>query len=266
LCDAYRAFNNPGYLDLALKNAAFILKNLVDRSGRLIRTCKIDRISSISLVQPDSLGQDGRGEATIAFLDDYANIIDAFTALYEVTFNEGWLTHAKKLIDKAIKYYYDQAGGIFYYTAVYDEQLIARKSEIMDGVIPASNSVMARNLKKLALLFDDKYYVDISAQLLRNIVPHLAKYGSSYSNWITLLTEEIYGTYEIAIAGVEADGLRKEIENTYVPNKIILGGKKGSLPLLKDKFSAGTQIFICRDKTCSLPVVNVADALNQIQF
>jgi uncharacterized protein YyaL (SSP411 family) len=47
--------------------------------------------------------------------------------------------------------------------------LIARKSEMMDGVIPASNSVMARNLKKLGLLFDNEGYLEVSAQLLRNI-------------------------------------------------------------------------------------------------
>jgi uncharacterized protein YyaL (SSP411 family) len=266
LCEAYRAFNNPRYLDLALKNAAFMLKNLVDIEGRLIRTYKNKGIPPPSDAQADSVGQEGRGEASIAFLDDYANIIDAFIAVYEVTFNEDWLTHAKKLTDKAIKYYYDQAGGIFYYTAVDDEKLIARKSEIMDGVIPASNSVMARNLKNLGLLFDDKYYADVSTQLLRNMVPHLAKYGSSYSNWIMLLTEEIFGTYQIAIAGPEAEGLRKEIENNYIPNKIMLGGEKGSLPLLIDKFGAGTQIFICLDKTCGLPVTNAADALKQIQF
>ena len=164
----------------------------------------------------------------------------------------------------AVAHYYDTDNGIFFFTADDDEQLIARKSEIMDGVTPASNSVMARNLKKLGLFFDDNSYTEISAQLLRNIAPHLARYGSSYSNWIMLLQEEIYGTYEIAIAGGNAEDLRRELENNYIPNKIILGGKKGSLPLLQDKFGAETQIFICRDKTCGLPVCSIEDALQQI--
>ncbi|MEO6976728.1 MAG: thioredoxin domain-containing protein, partial [Mucilaginibacter sp.] len=161
----------------------------------------------------------------------------------------------------AINHYYDAEKGIFYFTAEDDEQLIARKSEIMDGVIPASNSVMARNLKKLGLLFDNENYQQISAQLLRNLVPHLSRYGSSYSNWIMLLIEEVFGTYEIAIAGDDFERLRKEIENNYVPNKIMLGGKKGSLPLLQDKFGTGTQIFICKDRTCGLPTTDVKRAL-----
>ncbi len=243
LCDAYRAFDKPEYLDIALKNAGFILDNLITKDGRLTRIFKTDNVGQV------------------AFLDDYANIIDAFIGLYEVTFDEQWLTYVKSLADKAITHYYDAEKGIFYFTAADDELLIARKSEIMDGVIPASNSVMARNLKKLGLLFDDENYQEISAQLLRNLVPHLARYGSSYSNWIMLLIEEVFGIYEIAIVGDDFERLRKEIENNYIPNKIMLGGKKGSLPLLQDKFGAGTQIFICKDKTCGLPATDVKNAL-----
>ena len=200
----------------------------------------------------------------IAFLDDYANVIDGLIALYEVTFNEKWLGHAIELADQAIAHYYDPAKGIFYFTADDEEQLIARKSEIMDGVIPSSNSVMARVLKKLGLLYDDEEYLEVSAQLLRNVAPQMAKYGSAYSNWAMLLLDEVFGTYEVAITGNDYEEKRMEIENNYIPNKIILGGTKGSLPLLQDKFGPETQIFICKDKTCSLPVHNTTDALKQI--
>ena len=37
LCDAYRAFNKPEYLEVALKNARFILDTLINRDGRLTR-------------------------------------------------------------------------------------------------------------------------------------------------------------------------------------------------------------------------------------
>jgi uncharacterized protein YyaL (SSP411 family) len=247
LCDAYRAFNKPAYLELAVKNAEFILHNLLGQNGRLSRVYNSNTAGS-----------------TVAFLDDYANIIDALIALYEVSFNEEWLLHAKSLADTAIEHYYDEGNGIFFYTADDDEQLIARKSEIMDGVTPASNSVMARNLKKLGLLFDNESYIKVSAQLLRNIMPQLAKYGTAYSNWTMLLLDEVFGIYEIAITGNNAETLRREIEFNYIPNKIILGGKKGSLPLLQDKFGKSTQIFVCKDKTCGLPANNTADALKQV--
>jgi uncharacterized protein YyaL (SSP411 family) len=247
LCDAYRAFGKPGYLGIALKNAGFILNNFLGNDARLKRVFNPDETSE-----------------TVAFLDDYANIIDGFIALYEVTFDELWLKHAKNLANNAINHYYNAENGIFYFTADDDEQLIARKSEIMDGVMPSSNSVMARNLKKLGLLFDNENYQQISAQMLRNIVPHMARYGSSYSNWMLLMMDEVFGTYEIAITGDDFEAKRREVENNYIPNKIMLGGKKGSLPLLQGKFGPETQIFICKDRVCGLPSLEVDDALKQI--
>lgn len=249
LCEAYRAFEKPEYLELALKNADFIMNNLLGQNGRLSRVYGSPVIDGIP----------------VAFLDDYANIIDGLIALYEVTFNEDWLQQAKALADTAMAHYYDEANGIFFYTADDDEQLIARKSEIMDGVTPASNSAMAHSLKKLGLLFDNENYAAVSAQLLRNIMPQLAKYGTAYSNWTMLLLDEVYGIYEVAVTGLEAETVRKELENNYIPNKIILGGTKGSLPLLQDKFGKSTQIFVCIDKTCGLPANNTADALKQMQ-
>ena len=250
LCEAYRAFNKPRYLEMALRNAEFII-------GNLLKGAKLNRIYK----SPLSIGE-GRGEAT--FLDDYANVTDAFIALYEVTFDEAWLIRSQKLADYTLAHYYNEEGGIFYYTADNDELLIARKSEIMDGVIPASNSVMARNLKKLGLFFDNEDYVEVSAQLLRNITPHLAKYSTAYANWTMLFLDEVFGTYEVAIIGNHAEMKRVEMEQNYIPNKIIMGGNHGSLPLLAGKFNDETRIFICRDKTCGLPAYNISDALKQI--
>jgi uncharacterized protein YyaL (SSP411 family) len=244
LCEAYRAFNEPEYLELALNNADFIVSKLIDNE-------RINRIY--------------QSETKVAFLDDYANVAEAFIALYEVTFDEQWLEHAVALTDAAITHYYDKANGMFFFTADDDEQLIARKSEIMDGVIPASNSVMARNLKKLGLLFDNERYTEISAQQLRNIMPHIAKYGTAYSNWSILLLDEVFGVNEVAIVGPDAETFRIEMEKNYVPNKIILGGTKGSLPLLRDKFSHKTQVFVCKDRTCGLPADDIAGALKQIK-
>ncbi len=251
LCEAYRAFDEPKYLELALKNAGFINTYLITSTQRLIR-----------IYQP---GTDKETLKPIAFLDDYANIIDAFIALYEVTFDISWLNQAKALTRQAIDHYYNAAEGMFYYTAEDDEQLIARKGEIMDGVIPSSNSVMANNLKKLSLFYADDNFEEISAQLLRNLMPYMAKYGSVYSNWANLLLLEVFGISEVAITGPDAETLRWEIEQHYLPNKIILGGEQENLPLLENRVGETDRIFVCKNKTCGLPVTSVAEALKQIE-
>ncbi|WP_317169522.1 hypothetical protein [Mucilaginibacter humi] len=64
----------------------------------------------------------------------------------------------------------------------------------------------------MGLLFDNEQYQEISAQQLRNIMPHLAKYGSAYSNWSMLLLDEVFGTNEVAIVGADAEAFRLEME------------------------------------------------------
>lgn len=243
LCDAFRVLPDERYLQFAITNAEFIMKYLTE-GDKLIRIYQ--------------------SADKIAFLDDYANIIDAFIALYEVTFDIKWLTQARAFTNRAIADFYDEQEGMFFYTAVTDEELIARKCEIMDGVIPASNSVMARNLKKLSLFFENEPYEQIAAQLLRNLMPYMAKYGSAYANWAMLLLEEVFGIYEIAITGPFAFNMAEQFAPYYIPNKIMLGGEEENLPLLQNRIGNATRIFICKDKTCGLPADNVQDALKQI--
>lgn len=78
------------------------------------------------------------------------------------------------------------------------------------------------------------------------------------------MLNEVFGIYEVAVTGENSEQLRSELEKTFIPNKIMLGGKKGSLPLLADKFDGTSRIFICKDRTCGLPALTVADALKQI--
>jgi uncharacterized protein YyaL (SSP411 family) len=248
LCDAYKAFADEEFLELALRNANFIEANLMKPEGGLFRNHK-----------------DGKS-AINAFLDDYALLMEAFISLYEVTFDEKWLQMSKSLCDFVYTHFYDEESGLFFYTSDEDEALIARKYEVMDNVISSSNSVMAWNLKKLSLYYALAKYEEIYQRMLRTVEPHIKAYGSAYANWASLLLDEINGSFEIAITGEDAEEKRKELEKSYIPNKIILGGQQGTLPLLQDKFVGETRIFVCENKTCQLPVSDVNEAIKQILY
>jgi uncharacterized protein YyaL (SSP411 family) len=85
-------------------------------------------------------------KATIhGLLDDYAFTISAFIELYQATFNEKWL-YKSKLNDYAITHFYDSKSGMFFYTHNNHSNLIARKMEVADNVIPSSNSEMAKSI------------------------------------------------------------------------------------------------------------------------
>ena len=254
--DAYRVFNEKEFLAIAIANAHFILQNLCGGDGLMRLYVKTQNFESTS--SQKKLMKEG-------FLDDYAFVIDGLIGLYEATFNEYWLQQARQLCDGAIARFYDQRSGLFFYVSKFAEQLIANKQEIMDNVIPASNSVMAHNLFKLGHFFDHADYLAIASQQLRNVYPHIKHYGSAYSNWASLLLNQLFGLFEIAITGPEAEVKRHELEKYFIPNKILLGGTSGSLPLLRDKWSdSTTSLFVCKNNVCHLPCTEVDDAIKQI--
>jgi uncharacterized protein YyaL (SSP411 family) len=72
--------------------------------------------------------------------------------------------------------------------------------------------------------------------------------------------------YEVVIMGDNYDAKRKVMVKEFLPSTLILGGtKEGNLELLKDKLIANkTMIYVCVNKTCQLPVEEVAQALTQM--
>ena len=243
--DAHRVFNVPEYLRCALDNAAFIREHLYAKDGGLLH-------------QPAA-----NGKTIPGFLDDYAFCIEAFQAIYEATFDESWAYEAKRLMEYVLTYFYDQHSVVFYYTSSRAETLIARKQEVMDNVIPSSTSGIVRALNRLGLIFDEQRYLDIASQALANVVPQMAAYGSAYSNWAIQLLEEVVGSYQVVMTGPGWRAFRTALDAAYLPNKLILGGTKGDLPLLTGRVGDTTRAYVCRGKTCSLPVEHI-EALLQL--
>ncbi|NRF40347.1 thioredoxin domain-containing protein [Pedobacter foliorum] len=236
----------PHYYELAKRAADFILTNLRTLDGGLYRNFK-------------------NGKVTIpGFLDDYALFIDALIALYQCDSDERWLNKAKQLADYVLANFEDPDSPMLFYTSASGEVLIARKHEIMDNVVPSSNSVMAQNLHLLGLLFDEERYIEKASAMLTSVHPQIKTYGSAYSNWAIQLLNEVHGINEIAITGSNAAEVKKELNTHYIPNKITLAGTNSTLPLLKDKQSIETKIYICRNKACQLPVTTVDEALQLI--
>lgn len=243
LVDCAQAFQNDHYYNLAAKAAHFILSDLKTDDGGIYRNYK-----------------DGK-KSIPGFLDDYAFLIEALISLYEADFDERWLDEAKQLTNYVLVHFKDESAPMLYYTSKTGETLIARKHEIMDNVIPASNSAMAQNLQKLGLLFDEPKFSTLASEMLASVHPQIKSYGSAYSNWATQLLYEVFGLNEIAITGDNFKELRRDFNHSYIPNKVFLAGTDSQLPLLKDKQSAESKIYVCRNKACQLPVRTVDEAL-----
>lgn len=244
--DAYIALDDEQYLQVAEQQMKFLFTNLTTEDEGLFH-----------------LHKDGKSSIN-GYLEDYAFSISALLKMYESTFDESYISQAEDLMNYSIDHFLDEESSMFWFKSNKDKQLIAKKQENSDNVIPASNSVMAHNLFLLSKLSYNQEFEKTGKQMLSNILPHI-EYGQSYSNWLRLYLYETYPFYEIAATGKNFRKLTTELRKTYIPNKLILGAEnKSDLPLLENKFLAEETIFVCQNKTCQLPVNTVTDALKQI--
>lgn len=249
IVDAYRALEHDHFLDIAEKNANFLI-NYMKKGMKLYHKYK-------------------NGEASVnGYLEDYATVAEALINLYEATFEEKWLYEANELIQYAIEHFYDKDEGYFYFTADNSEQLIVRKKELLDNVVPASNSVMAHNLFRAGILMDEASYRSKADAMLAGITGLFKKEPGALANWGILLSNNADTFYEIAITGKEANAYRAYIDRHYKPNKIFTGTETESeLPLLKDreKINDQTTIYVCVDQACQLPVNDADKAIEQME-
>ena len=248
LLDAYQTFGEKEFLDLALKNSEWLINYQAKSDGSLYHSYK-------------------EGKSKIdGFLEDYAFTIEASIKLYEVTFDESYLRSAETLVKYCLDHFYDEKSGMFYFTSSKNDQLITRKMEINDNVIPASNSAMAKALFKLGTLYDNADYKEKATQMLSNVYGEMEQYPSGYTNWALTALNITEPYYEVAITGENCQEKVTEINQLYLPNKVLMGAKTESqLPLLKDKFLGTTTIFVCVNKSCQLPVEEVSEAVKQMK-
>ena len=247
--DAYRVFGDDNYLAFAEKNANFILNNQLKEDGGLYHNYK-NGVSTIN-----------------GYLEDYANTIDAFIALYENSLDEKWLTSARDLSNYTLDHFYDDTSKMFFFTSNDDDALVSRSIEYRDNVIPASNSIMAKNLFKLSHYFDNEHFSKTAMTMLNNVKPEMQEYPSGYSNWFDLMLNYTNPYYEVAIVGKDAKQKISDLNKNYIPNKLIVGStSENNLPLLENRYNPNeTFIYVCVNKACKLPVSEVNQALKLLK-
>lgn len=246
--DAYKAFGNLKYLEIARQNIEFIKNNLWSEDGNLYRTYK-NKTAKIN-----------------GFLEDYAFVIDALIGLYEVTADEKYLFDAKQLTDYTLDHFYDSEKGLFRFKSVEDASLVSENYEIEDNVIDSSNSVMARNLYTLSIYFGLVHYEDICSKMLRIVVSNV-DYPSAFSNWLNVFMNFDSSQRELAICGENALENLEYINRNYFPNLTVSATEKPSnLPFLKDRYSEDIlHFFVCQNKVCGLPLRNIDEVLHQLK-
>ena len=237
LVNASNHLRNPAYLDMAISTYDQLKKKCWPNEMQLYHVFKEKHYNS-------------------AYLEDYAFMIQAAIDLYQATFDIQYMNDAKQLTFIVMDEFYDDQSGLFYYTSSQQSDLIVRKREMNDNVIPASNSQMAINLYQMGLYHGNQQWINIATNMWLSVQNQVASYTSGYSNWCQLSLMIHQGVKEIVVTGPQTDSWINDVRANYHPNNIYAGSmKESSLFLLRDRVDENqTRGFICEQGSCQLPI------------
>jgi uncharacterized protein YyaL (SSP411 family) len=253
LAVAGRALEEPRFTDAAGRAAGFILDRMRGGDGRLLHTFK-------------------DGQATLnAYLDDYANLIDGLTRLYETTGQERWIAAALDLARVMIDEFADAKRGGFYYTGKSHETLIARTKDLYDNATPSGNGMAATALLRLGALTGREDLCQGGRGALEAVKSALENAPSAVGQSLLALDFAISPIQEIAVIAAREDqelwdALQALYSGAFLPHAVVApatetlrAGLAGLVPLLADRPLRDNRVttYICENFTCQEPVVGV---------
>jgi uncharacterized protein YyaL (SSP411 family) len=248
--EAARVLKREDYREIAERNADFLLRELSrDDAGstspatirRLHRSWKAGDVRHM------------------AYLEDYANLIEGLLALYETTFDANWFVAARELADTMMEHFADPAGG-FFDTSDDAEALVTRPKDMQDNAVPSGNAMAATVLLKLGAFTGEGRYNDAAERALRLVQPALGSAPTGFAQWLSALDFALGHPKEIAIVGEgEADTLLDVVFSEYRPNQVVAfasNAKDSPIPLLAGRTPLDGQAtaYVCRNFVCELPV------------
>jgi uncharacterized protein YyaL (SSP411 family) len=245
LAEAGAALGRPDYVQAAVDCATFVLNDLRDAEGRLLRTWK-----------------DGRGRLA-AYLEDHAFLLEALIVLYEATGDPRWYAEATALAAVMIERFSDPERGGFYTTADDHERLAARRKDLEDSPIPSGNSAAALGLLRLATLSGEGAYERHALGVLRLLFPLAARHPQAFGHLLQAGDFYLAPVKEVAIVGPEpeADELLRVVRESYRPHLVLAAGRADGVPLLEGRgpVDGHAAAYVCERFVCQAPVTSPDD-------
>ncbi len=252
LAEAGAVLERDDYLDAARACADFILEQLHDEDGHLLRTYK-----------------DGRAHLR-AYLEDHAFLLEALLALYEATFEQRWFDRARALAETLIAHFGDPERGGFFSTSDDHEALIARRKEIGDHPIPSGNSSAAMGLLRLAALTGEHRYEQQAESVFRLFAVPAGRHPEAFAHLLRAIDFHLSPTREVALVGNDLTSLARVVRAEHRPHLVLAGGPEGSESpeLLRDRTTVGGSpaAYVCEHFSCRQPVASAAELTDLLRM
>jgi len=238
LADAGAVLERRDYLDAAATCADFILRELRDADGRLLRTY-------------------GNGRAKLmAYLEDHAFLLEALLTLYEATFEPRWFQAAVELAAQMTTHFADEDRGGFFETADDHERLVARRKDLEDNPIPAGNSSAAYGLLRLAALTGDAEHERRAVGVLRLLHELGPQHPQAFAHLLQAMDFHFAAVKEVALVGDDRGPLERVVRGRFRPHLVLAGGEAEGVPLLtgREPVDGRAAAYVCERFACQRPV------------
>jgi uncharacterized protein len=252
LAEAGAALGREDYVDAAVGCASFVLTDLRDGEGRLLRSWKA-------------------GQARLdAYLEDHAFMLEALISCYEATGDPTWYGEATALAAVLIERFSDAERGGFFTTASDHEPLAARRKDLEDSPIPSGNSAAAFGLLRLGMLSGDGRYERHALGVLRLLFPLAARHPGAFGHLLGAADFYLAPVKEVAIVGppAEAAPLLRVVRDAYRPHVVLAAGEGAptasageplvDVPLLEGRgpVDGHAAAYVCERFVCQAPVTS----------
>ncbi len=255
LAKGHAVAGRPDWLQAAQAAARFILANLSDPQGRLLRRWRDGHTS-------------GQG-----FLDDHAFFVWGLLELYQADQNPAWLEQALRLTALMERHFADELHGGYYYAAHDGEALFMREKDIYDGAMPSGNSVAAHNLLRLARLTGDPTWERKAMKLFKAFAGQVRQAPQAHTHLLCALDYALAPGREVVIAGDPADprtqAMLRAALASFRPDLTLLlnspgpAGERlrGLAPYTRgmDPVGGAPAAYVCQNHACQRPVTTVEE-------
>lgn len=247
--EAARALENDTYLQVAQRNADFMLREMLVE-GRLRRSWRQGQTS------PE------------VFLEDYAALILGLLDLYQSDFNPRWFAAAQALTAEMIDQFQDPDGGFFDTTRA-AETVLLRPKDLQDNATPSGNALATAALLKMAAFSENEEWLHLAEESLAQVAGMVAAYPTAFGRWLAAADFYQNKIRQIALIGDPQDPqmaeFLREIRGTYRPNTVVATASlplpEGSPALLHDRpmLEGKVTAYVCEGFVCKRPVGSVKE-------
>jgi len=249
LAKASSVFNEPRYLQAAVKAAGFMLEKMKDENGTLYHRY-------------------AKGERAIeGFLDDYAFLMWGLVEIYETNFEETYLQAAIEVTNTMISRFWDKKDGGFYFTAKGAENAMPRRKQVYDGALPSANSVALLNMLRLALLTGDTKYGELANQIIKVFSEDVKRAPAAHTFMLLGVTFTVGPAYNIILVGDPNEDSMQNMLNalntSYLPNMAVSLRQPEKAGLGYEKIEGKATAYVCCGQTC-LPPTNKTEKMREL--